>query len=116
MATASDCIHLIYLGISIAALVYICKIYSLTKVDALDTNLDNPEEYFFSSIQTFSTMGKQCKCRLEIVNDFCTEEQILSGCVDTYLNPNLDKQKFIRFLLDEAQCKSYELKLKIAKD
>jgi len=108
----SDCIQFIYLGISIASLVYICKIYTLTSNDLFDTKLENPGTYFVSSVQTFSKMDKQCKCGEEIVNDFCTEEQILSGCVDIYSNQNLDKQKFLRFLLEESQCKSYETQIK----
>ena len=100
------------MGISIASLVYICKIYSLTKEDLFDTKLENPEMYFVSSYQSLSTMDKQCKCGDEIVNDFCTEEQILSGCVDIFLNQNLDKQKFLRFLLEETKCKDYESQIK----
>ena len=78
-------------------MVYIVRIYNLTKVDPFDIKLENPEMYFVSSNKTILKMDKQCKCGNEIVNDFCTEEQILSGCVDT-LNQNLDKQKFLRFL------------------
>jgi len=108
----SDCIQFIYLGISIASLVYICKIFTLTKNDLFDIKLEDPGTYFISTVQTFSKMDKQCKCGEEVVNDFCTEEQILSGCVDISLNQNLDKQKFLRFLLEETQCKNYETQIK----
>ena len=111
----SDCIQFIYLGISIASLVYICKIFTLTKNDLFDIKLEDPGTYFISTVQTFSKMDKQCKCGEEVVNDFCTEEQILSGCVDISLNQNLDKQKFLRFLLDGEQCRSYEYSIKDGK-
>ena len=50
MAVGSDCIQLIYLGVSIASLVYICKIYSLTKVDIFDTKLENPEKFLINHL------------------------------------------------------------------
>ena len=107
----SECIKLIQTGLTIACLVYIVRIYNLTKVDPFDIKLENPETYFVSSNKTILKMDKQCKCGNEIVNDFCTEEQILSGCVDT-LSQNLDKQKFLRFLLEESKCINYENQIK----
>ena len=108
----SDCIQFICLGISIASFVYICKIFKLTKVDLFDKKLENPDKYFDSSNQAFFQKSKQCKCGEEIVKDSCTEEELLSGCVEISLSQNSDKQKFLRFLLDESKCKNYEDQIK----
>ncbi len=108
----SQCIQFISIPISIASLVYISKIYTLTKVDKFDTKLENPEQYFNSSIETLSQMDKKCKCGEEVLNNYCTEKQILSGCFDISLNQSFDKPQNLRFLLEETKCKSFETQIK----
>ena len=52
-------------------------------------------------------VGKQCKCGDDIVNDFCTEEQILSGCVN--VSPNILSNKKKIFKLYNGYIQMYPL-------
>ena len=55
----------------------------------------NIDEFFKTNItQLFIQFEKQCKCGEEIVNDYCTEEQILSRCIDISLNSQNTKKNF----------------------
>jgi hypothetical protein len=45
------------------------------------------------------------------VNDFCTEEQILLGCIDYSLYPQINEKKFLRFLMSDTQCLEYKNKI-----
>jgi len=85
-----NCIfQLIQLGISIAVIVLTVNIYNMTEenplekydkkypVNNIDANYINKVDYV-SSLARF----KYCQCGEEILNNICTEEQIISGCFD----------------------------------
>ena len=98
-----DFVSCVNFGMSIAALVYIVNIYSDTKEDPFNVVLQNKDSYFKNLTQIYSKNVKQCKCGEEIVNDFCSEEQKLLGCIDLSdfsLNIQSDKNKFLRYLID----------------
>ena len=110
-----DFVSCVNFGMSIAALVYIVNIYSDTKEDPFNVVLQNKDSYFKNLTQIYSKNVKQCKCGEEIVNDFCSEEQKLLGCIDLSdfsLNIQSDKNKFLRYLIDSSKCKEYEQKIR----
>ena len=101
---------LIYLVVSIANLVFIIRIFIDTKEDTFKLEEFNDRYEYFNSdnFQLSSFITKQCKCGQEIVNDFCSEEQILSGCIDYSLTEKMNREKFLRFLMEEDKCKHIE--------
>lgn len=107
------CVQFVVCGISIATLVLTILVFANSFGDPLDKQLDEGEKWddFFTSTQV-SFLQKQCKCGEEIVNDFCTEEQKLSGCVDISLNPQ-DKKYFLRTLdMEPSKCQDLIDKVK----
>ena len=100
--------NLIYLAISIVNLVFICRIFVETKNNPFDSEQEEDKIFYFndnfnSNLPLSSTL-KQCKCGQNILNDFCTEEQILSGCTDISFSEKINNQKFLRFLMSEKDC------------
>ena len=105
-----SCISYCFFVLFIVIIVYTRSIYDNTKNNPLEKPLNENRTVYFKNNRTiFSPMyyyEKQCICGDEILNDFCTEEQLLSGCHDKSLN-----KQFLRFLMDETECKAYELKI-----
>lgn len=107
------CVQFVFCGISIATLVLTILAFANSSRNPLDDQLTETERWedFFKPTQV-SFLQKQCKCGEEIVNDFCTEEQKLSGCVDISLNPQ-DKKYFLRTLdMEKNKCQEYTEKIK----
>ena len=73
----------ISIAISIVNLVFICRIFIETKNNPFDSEKEEDKNSYFndnfnSNLPLSSTL-KQCKCGQNILNDFWTEELILSG-------------------------------------
>lgn len=78
------------LGILIAIVVLSSKVYNLTEKDPL-LEAENINSNIGGNINLGhkyekTNFGKHCQCGEEIVNDFCSEEQIIAGCFDVSLN------------------------------
>ncbi len=114
LAGPSSCISL---AITIAILVLTIKIFNYSSENPLYKKLgegENWDDFFKSGIQAESSVfKKQCKCGEEIVNDFCNEEQILSGCVDITANPLKNNKQFLRYLgMEQSKCDENTIKIK----
>lgn len=98
MADSNPCgcfLSLISLGFLIAIIVLSAKIYNATEKDPIvEYNNQQPstnssldiEEILKEEFNRQYNYGKHCQCGEEIVNDLCTEEQIIKGCFDVSLN------------------------------
>lgn len=75
---------------TVAAFVFTILITVDTRDDPINNvKLDIFRDRYFhlNNLGNYQQNSKQCICGTEIVNDFCTEEQKLKGCVDShYLN------------------------------
>lgn len=87
----------ISLGMFIALIVFNVRIYNMTAENPLEIYdsthrsiiptrngnyiMQNPSKEFYSDL------GKFCQCGDKIMNNICTEEQIISGCYDVSKNP-----------------------------
>jgi len=79
------------LGVIIAIIVLIARIYSWTGEDPLeifDKNTPNklPENPEVNPPSKIKDIVSNCECSEKIINNKCTEEQIISGCKDISLN------------------------------
>ena len=106
-------VSLLFLGLGIAILVLTIKMYIYTKEnpfkeDLPETYSEREQKYFITS--QASLFQKQCVCENEVLNDFCTEEQIQSGCKDLTLNQQQNPKLFLRYL-QEFDCKIYRDKI-----
>ena len=107
--SASGIVQTINLGLAIAIVVFTARIYNATKgeKDPIQRYEDN-HPYSFSalspnkaSLNDYSQISKYCQCGKEVLNNICTEEQIISGCYD--ITPN-DKKNLLRNLADQTFC------------
>ena len=85
----------IQLGISIAIIVLIAKIYNRTEENPLEkydksqqNPINNTVDNYINKVDYVSSHArfKYCQCGEEILNNICTEEQIISGCFDVSKN------------------------------
>ena len=103
--TFGSCIGLISLGVAIAVIVFTVRIYN-------DTKEANPLNFFDKKLHpntnplsfdgppqdpVLNDFGKYCQCGEEILNNICSEEQIISGCYDV---SKKDEKALIRRLSD----------------
>lgn len=109
----ASCLQTINFGVSIAIIVLTVKIYQFTDknpniLEKLDTDLKNGR----SSTGTGSglnelvtknifELGKYCQCGEEILENICTEEQIISGCYDI---SKKNEKSLLRNLADNEVC------------
>ena len=101
------CISVIFFGMGIALLVYTIRIYDYSKEDPFKkTTKKEIADYFKEIEETY--VEKKCKCGEIIVNDFCSEEQKLSGCIDIISNLIKDKKHFLRHLIKDEKCNEYK--------
>ena len=101
------CVSLVYFALSIAILVYTAKVFNYSSDNPFDIQL-KPGENWTDFFNETSVSIKQCKCGEEILNDFCNEEQILSGCVDVTETELKNNTQFLRYLkMDNKKCKKY---------
>jgi len=108
---AEDIQNKIKTFISAVLLYLIINVYVLTGKN-IDFDLgDNREKYFNNPEMNTNIETKQCKCGEEILNDFCTEEQLLQGCKDI-VNELESKKKFLRRLVNNDLCNKYIAKIK----
>lgn len=114
------CVSVIFFAISITILVYTIRIYNYTQENPLEKQLESGEtwdQYFTKAVQAESSyLKKQCKCGDEIVNDFCTEEQKLSGCSEITANSLKNNKQFLRYLLAQSECDNYKNKILALKE
>ena len=120
MGAGGNILSTIFMAIGISILVFTIRLYNYTKENPFTENLPKTMEerkqlYFIESslyqIQQLSSYKKQCICENQVLNDFCTEEQIKSGCKDLTLNPQSNKKLFLRFLMDQGKCNEYRSKI-----
>ena len=116
--TAGNCLSTIFMAMGITILVYTARIYIYTKEDPFKDDLPSLEErevlYFEptqASLYQKQEPQKQCICENKVLNDFCTEEQIKSGCKDITLNTQKNSKKFLRYLLETYQCNEFRDKI-----
>lgn len=104
----------IYFGLGIAILVFTVRLYDNTKenpfTDNLPATVEERRAKFFNTPQFF-LYQKKCICGNEILNDFCTEEQIQLGCKDSTLNQQNNPKLLLRYLKEEIKCDDYEEKI-----
>ena len=79
------------LGVIIAIIVLIARIYSWTGEDPLEifdknTPIKLPENPEVNPPSKIKDIVSNCECSEKIINNKCTEEQIISGCKDISLN------------------------------
>lgn len=116
--TAGNCLSTIFMAMGITILVYTARIYIYTKEDPFKDDLppvSQREDLYFTSTQASlyqkQQTQKQCICENQVLNDFCTEEQIKSGCKDITLNTQKNPKKFLRYLLDIYECNGFKEKI-----
>lgn len=70
-------LSLITIGIGIAAFVFLVRVFNATKSDPFDIEVSKLDlnTLFYTTISESGM--KQCRCGNNVVNDFCTEEQLL---------------------------------------
>ena len=114
--TCANIIQTINLGLCIAIIVFTVKIYTGTKEekDPLQQYDDNPQTRLLLSSPNPLSLKKNvqinnyCQCGEEILNNICTEEQIIKGCYD--VTPNGQKN-LLRSLVDGNFCTEIENEL-----
>lgn len=104
-SSASGFVQTISLGLAIAIVVFTTRIYNATKPEK--NPIERYEESLPNSLSALSpnkgslNESKYCQCGKEVLNNICTEEQIISGCYD--ITPN-DKKNLLRNLVDQTFC------------
>ena len=103
-------LQILGLGMSIANLVLIVKIYNNTGENPLEmydekfptipdnNSLSNSISEFGHS--SFHDLGKYCQCGEKLLNNICTEEQIISGCFDVSKN----SERILLRHLEDVDC------------
>ena len=101
-------VQIINILVAATAISLVALVYNGTKdnpLDELEKNLNNTT--YQSSLKTspsFQLLNeeeKYCQCGEEILNNICTEEQIISGCYDI---SKYKEKSLLRNLEDEYQC------------
>ena len=99
-----SCIGLISLGVAITVIVFTVRIYNDTKqtnpLNFYDEILHKENQLSFDGPPqdpVLNDLGKYCQCGEEILNNICSEEQIISGCYDV---SKKDEKALIRRLSD----------------
>ena len=108
-SAGANLVQAINLGLSIAIVVYTVRIYNATKGDKNPIEIyeeNHPNSFSVlsqnsASFNDYSQISKYCQCGKEILNNICTEEQIISGCYD--ITPN-DQKNVLRNLADPSFC------------
>lgn len=123
LAWCGNCIQTINLGITIAIIVLTARIYNITddNIDVLE-KFDNSHRYNSTTGKKLHSnsglnelvsknifeLGTYCQCGEEILENICTEEQIISGCYD--ISKNKEKP-LLRNLDDDEICSEVSIKL-----
>ena len=110
MSALANCIQTINMGIGIAVIVFTVRVYNGTKENALQlydqsNTTPTPQNSLLYSTplpnQLENNLGKYCQCGEEILDNICSEEQIISGCYDVSKKNEKDS---LRRLLEEKDC------------
>ena len=103
---------------AIAAISLVALVYSDTSLNLLeDFEKKYPNITYQNALessplfQLYNDKEKYCQCGLEILNNICTEEQIISGCYDISTN---NKKALLRYL-DQNECIRINAELNIPK-
>jgi hypothetical protein len=124
LAWCGNCLQTINLGISIAIIVLTVRIYNFTEdnitiLETFDSNHyynnitgDRETQHIPASLNELVAkndfeLGKYCQCGEEILENICTEEQIISGCYDVSKN----KEKSLLRNLDDTEICSEKIQL-----
>ena len=123
LAWCGNCLQTINLGISIAIIVLTVRIYNFTEDNITILETFDSNHYYTStgkretqptpaSLNELITkndfeLGKYCQCGEEILENICTEEQIISGCYDVSKN----KEKSLLRNLDDTEICSEKIQL-----
>ena len=105
-------LQLIGIAFSITTIVFLAKIFNGTKENPLEVydnrffnksetqppEDNNPDEKSASKVS--NVKDKYCQCGDNIINNICTEEQIIEGCYDILKN---NENRSLR-LLDDSNC------------
>lgn len=114
MSSGNNFIQMINTGLSIAIIYYTVKVYNHSKTNPLVEQTEDssqPTRALYSTptpYQLDNYLGKYCQCGEEILDNICTEEQIISGCYDVSKN---DEKAFLRSLSNDIDCTLYNSKL-----
>ena len=118
MSAIANCIQTINMGLGIAIIVFTVRVYNGTKENALQLyDQSNPTPPTPQNSLLYSTplpnqlennLGKYCQCGEEILDNICSEEQIISGCYDI---SKKDEKDSLRRLLEEKDCTTIEAEL-----
>ena len=106
MAGVADFIQTVNFAISITIIVYTVRIYKATSdgnpLETFDRTHINITNNAFEETGTrlLSDLDKFCQCGEEILNNICTEEQIISGCYDISSNGNKNLLRNLKFDCD----------------
>lgn len=95
-------------GIGIVAFVFLIKVFIGTKTDPFNVKIEPQDKPSYFTTQIIAMIGKQCKCGDDILNDFCTEEQILSGCKDISPNVLSTQNHFLSYAMEASKCTEYK--------
>ena len=115
----ASCLQTINFGVSIAIIVLTVKIYQFTDKNPnillnFDTNITHRYDSEGKRInqgvaglnelvkKNIFELGKFCQCGEEILENICTEEQIISGCYDI---SKKNEKSLLRNLADDEVCK-----------
>lgn len=116
-SSIGSCVSFIFTVIAIVALIYTIRIFNFSEVDPFKTTTKADIKPYIKDLELYDNFEvKKCKCGEEIVNDFCTEEQRLSGCVDFSSNLLNDKKEFLRYLVEDEKCKDFQHRIIDLKD
>ena len=105
-------LQFIGIAFSVTTIVFLAKIFNGTKENPLEvydnrffnksetqpTEDNNPDEK--SARKVSNVKDKYCQCGDNIINNICTEEQIIEGCYDILKN---NENRSLR-LLDDSNC------------
>lgn len=107
---AGLCSFIIYIGIGIACIVYISRLFIHSSEDPFENKkLDEPSKYFKKLQSIFIHEEPKCQCDERIIDERCSDEQRSMGCYEIYLEGESPKYvNAFRFLMDESKCKEYE--------
>ena len=106
MPGVGDFIQTANLAISIVIVVFTVRVYQgtsdgdpLEKFDRTHINITN-NAFEETGTRLLSDLDKFCQCGEEILNNICTEEQIISGCYDISSNRNKNLLRNLKFDCD----------------
>ena len=106
-ACCGTIVQIINIGITVASIVVLAMIYNKTETDLIKDFDDKHPNFINDTLpkasppfQLYLDEEKYCQCGEEILDNICTEEQIISGCYDVSKN---NERPLLRNL-DDIRC------------